>query len=301
MRRQGEGSASLAFRRRRPVFVPGADLLADVAPEDPVANQGTGLLRHFAPMLDRPVADAPGGVQDMGGRQRTRRAGVEAAPAVAAKVLGERLGRFEFQGEEQLSEQEPRSGAIEQLGVLGRWRQAPPAPPVLSPAPVRCRRRGARRSPGTPPGYGRPGPAGVAPSAGGSHRRGRTGPPGARDRLPVRARPPGGGSEAPRTARTSHRRAARPAPVSAAAACPARPWRQTGRAPTGAGTTLRRVRTVPVKPPPRGRSRPPKPTWSADPRGPSPTPTPHSRPGFRLQEDLEASGVIVVRTGGNVL
>src|SRR5437764_981970 len=78
--------------RSRPGLVPGADLLADVAAEHPVAHSGTQLGRDWAAVLDREVRDAAGGVELTRADDRLRRAGVEARAAGAAVLVYERIG-----------------------------------------------------------------------------------------------------------------------------------------------------------------------------------------------------------------
>src|SRR5690606_3071097 len=76
-------------------LVPGADLLADVAPEDPIADLGVHpLLQPDASLLDGEVRDAAVGVEPVRRVAGAGRAGVEAACAGAAVVGREgRIGR----------------------------------------------------------------------------------------------------------------------------------------------------------------------------------------------------------------
>ncbi len=79
----------LGLASGRGLAVPGADVLADVAAEDPAVESIGERLADRTLVLDRPVADAPPRVELVGTDEGVRRAGVEASgagPAVAASV-----------------------------------------------------------------------------------------------------------------------------------------------------------------------------------------------------------------------
>src|SRR5204863_397807 len=69
------------------VGVDRADLLAEVAAEDPVADQGPDLERDGAAMLDRPEGDAAAVVEHAGGDQGARGADPQAGVAGAAALV----------------------------------------------------------------------------------------------------------------------------------------------------------------------------------------------------------------------
>ena len=84
-----------------------ADVLADVAPVEPIADGGVerGVDRALA--FDREVRDATRGV-DAVGRDGSGRAGVDAAGAGATMIAGGRLigKRFELEGGVRAAEEE---------------------------------------------------------------------------------------------------------------------------------------------------------------------------------------------------
>src|SRR4030095_10525803 len=102
------GSASVAL-----LAVPRTDLLAHVAPEDPVLERRAERARGVAPMLDRQVRDAATGVHGVAGTERAGRTRGMAARARAAVVFRQRNGVEDEVGE-QLREEEVRAeGAME--------------------------------------------------------------------------------------------------------------------------------------------------------------------------------------------
>ena len=96
----------------------GADLLADVAAEDPVAEVRSQLARDRAALLDRLKRDARWRVDRVRGDDRARRAAIE-TDAAASAVLGQWLVGLEVEIEQQLAEHDP--GAVpghDDAGVL---------------------------------------------------------------------------------------------------------------------------------------------------------------------------------------
>src|SRR5262249_39913302 len=73
----------------RGLAVPGTDVLADVAAEDPAVQVLRGLILEGPPMLDRPVADALPRVELIRTHEGSGRAGIEASgagPTVVRRV-----------------------------------------------------------------------------------------------------------------------------------------------------------------------------------------------------------------------
>ena len=129
--------------------VPGADLLADVAAEDPVPHQLARRLRGSAPaVLDRPVADAAVAVEAVGLGEGAGRAGVQAAGAAPAEV-GQRRRPAPGRGRGTAR----RGGTTSRLpggaaSCSSPPRRAPPAPPARAPGPARCPRSARLTQPG---------------------------------------------------------------------------------------------------------------------------------------------------------
>lgn len=90
--------------RDRRFAVVGADLLADVAAEDPVAHAWLQVGRNVAAMLDGEVRNAARGVHPVGVGEGVRGTGVEAAGAGAA-VVGLRRVWGEVEGGKYLAEE----------------------------------------------------------------------------------------------------------------------------------------------------------------------------------------------------
>ncbi len=168
-------------RQRAPV--PGADLLADVAAERPVAEPRPALRRDRAAVLDRPVGDAAVGVEPAGRRQGAGRAGVE-----AARCTGRRGRRAAAPARGRASAAARRAGTRSRAPARAGWCSCRPlrarrAPRARARGSARCRRRRGCRCRGTPrrPRVRHP----LEPlraSSGGSRRRARSAPPAARDR-----------------------------------------------------------------------------------------------------------------------
>ena len=74
------------FTTGRGLAVPGAYVLADIAPEDPAIERGGLVVGEHAAVLDRPVADAPARVELIRADEGLSRAGLEAARAGSAVV-----------------------------------------------------------------------------------------------------------------------------------------------------------------------------------------------------------------------
>ena len=98
--------------------VHGAHVLADVAAEDPVADQRPQLPGYGPAELYGQERDAPGVVDDVGRNDRACRAGVDAPDAIAAG-LGQGLVGLKVQVGDDLRQQHPRAVARRQdVGVL---------------------------------------------------------------------------------------------------------------------------------------------------------------------------------------
>src|SRR5918995_5324277 len=96
----------------------GADLLADVTAEDPVAEVRSQLARDRAALLDGLKRDAQRRMDRVRGDDRARRAAIETDAAPSA-VLGQWLIGLEVEIEQQLAEHDP--GAVpgyDDAGVL---------------------------------------------------------------------------------------------------------------------------------------------------------------------------------------
>ena len=99
-------------------LVPGADELAVVASEDPVADRGSQRLGNRAVVLDREVGNAAARIELVGRRDRAGRAGGQAGAAAAAAVRRARV-YGERQVGEQFAEHEERAGAlVDEVRVL---------------------------------------------------------------------------------------------------------------------------------------------------------------------------------------
>jgi hypothetical protein len=85
--------------------VPRADVLADVAAEDPVADQGAQFRWYRAAMLDGEVRDTAAGIDPVVGPEGVGRAVVDTAPARAA-VIRRRLAFGKLEAGDDLGEEE---------------------------------------------------------------------------------------------------------------------------------------------------------------------------------------------------
>src|SRR5690606_32756283 len=100
-------------------LIPGTDVVADVAAEDPPVEFLLELAGNRPLLLDGEIGDAPGGVENPGLHEGRRGAGIEAAGTGAAVVGGERRIRRELEVGEDRPDEEPRSGAgPDEHGVL---------------------------------------------------------------------------------------------------------------------------------------------------------------------------------------
>ncbi len=116
----------------RGVPVPGTDLLADVAAEDPVAHLRPELLGDRPLQLDGQVGDAAAGVQLPGAADGVGGAGLDAAGAAPAAIGLEGFVRRQLQGGEQLAQQQPGAQLrVDEDRVLAE--PADPGPPGVLP------------------------------------------------------------------------------------------------------------------------------------------------------------------------
>ena len=100
-------------------MIPGTDILADVAAEEPVIDAGAQLRRDRPPKLDCQVANTAPGVEDVGLHEGGGRAGVEAGRAGAAVVGIMRIVVIEFDVGQQCGEKEPTAKLlVQQQSVL---------------------------------------------------------------------------------------------------------------------------------------------------------------------------------------
>src|ERR1700693_36271 len=105
---------------RRRFAVPGADILADVAPENMPPHPGAKLviLRNRAPLLDREIRDALVGMELIRRDQRVSRAGIDATRATAAAIRRRQIRR-EIERGKNHAEEKPRAQLlIEDARVL---------------------------------------------------------------------------------------------------------------------------------------------------------------------------------------
>src|SRR5206468_1425295 len=88
--RAGRGLKPWLIAGRRAV-VPRTNFLAHVAPKQPVANAEPQITWDRIAQLDREIANAARGVEDVRRRKGLRGTGVEASPAASTVVSGEWL------------------------------------------------------------------------------------------------------------------------------------------------------------------------------------------------------------------
>src|SRR5690242_13861001 len=91
-------SLRLEFRRRScrsiPRFVvPGADVLADVATKNMMAERRPQLLRDAAAFFNGEISDAAARIELAGSDKRLRRTRIEAARTASASVRSREIGR----------------------------------------------------------------------------------------------------------------------------------------------------------------------------------------------------------------
>src|SRR5579875_3200316 len=108
----------LGPRRGAGAAVGRADLLADVASEDPVTHQWAQLARDDAAMFDREVRDAAVAVDDVGSDYSAGRAGAQ-TEVTAAAIGAQRLILGQLQLGQDLAQEDPRAGLLgDDVGVL---------------------------------------------------------------------------------------------------------------------------------------------------------------------------------------
>lgn len=101
--------------------VPGADLLADIAAEEPVAHSVAQLHRGEFARFDGEVRDAPAGVEHVRGREGVGGTGVEAAGAGAAVAGGVRGVVVQFDIDQHGRQKQPTAEAfVDQQGVFAK-------------------------------------------------------------------------------------------------------------------------------------------------------------------------------------
>ena len=96
--------------RRRGFSIEGADLLADVAAKDPVADGFVKFRWDRVAELDGEVGDAAGGVHFVGCREGVGRAGVEAGGALATMVGDGSVGLEAERGDDFAQEEVAAEG-----------------------------------------------------------------------------------------------------------------------------------------------------------------------------------------------
>ncbi len=110
--------AERRLARDRGLAVPGADVLAHVAPEHPRADARPELARYRPPVFDRQVRDASAGVQHVRLDESSRGARVQ-APGAAAAAVGQRgVGLEARRGQHGPDEEEGAEARVEQHRVL---------------------------------------------------------------------------------------------------------------------------------------------------------------------------------------
>ena len=87
--------------------IPRANILADVAAEEPIANARAQIGGNRVAKLDRQIADAARGIEDVGLRKRIRGTGIEARPARAAMIGLVRRVVIQFDIGQQRRQEEP--------------------------------------------------------------------------------------------------------------------------------------------------------------------------------------------------
>jgi len=103
----------------RGLAVPRANILADVASEQPLPHFAPQVVRDRAAQLDRQVTDAPPAVELVWPDECVGRAGVEAASTRAAVVGGVRLVVIQFEVGEQRAQKDPTAQPlVDEHGVL---------------------------------------------------------------------------------------------------------------------------------------------------------------------------------------
>ena len=89
--------------------VPGANLLTDVAAENPVTHLGAQVDGNGVLKFDRQIGDTTAGIQCAVGQDAVRGAGLDAARATAAMVSLEGGVYFQFNAQKDLGQHEVRS------------------------------------------------------------------------------------------------------------------------------------------------------------------------------------------------
>src|SRR5262245_54889086 len=113
------------FARWRRLSVPGADLLADVAAEEPVADARPPLIGNGASQLDGQITDAAARVEDAGGGEGIGGTGVEAGSASAAVAGLEGRIRSQLDVQQQAGEEEVTAEVlVQEHGVLAEPAEA---------------------------------------------------------------------------------------------------------------------------------------------------------------------------------
>ena len=79
------------FARQRRAMIPGADILAHIAAEEPIAETCSQFVRNGFPQFDRQITDALRRIEHVRLGKRLRRTGIETSPAAAAMVGRKRL------------------------------------------------------------------------------------------------------------------------------------------------------------------------------------------------------------------
>ena len=92
------------FGRGSDPLIPGADVLADIAAKDPIADPLSQGIRNRLTEFDRQVANALAAIEDIRLNKRIGRTGIETGSAGATMVRLVRLVVVEFQIGEQGSQ-----------------------------------------------------------------------------------------------------------------------------------------------------------------------------------------------------
>ncbi len=90
-------------------MIPGANILADIAAEQPIADAGAKFVRNRLPQLDGQVTDASPRIEHISIDKRLRRAGIQTSSAGAAVVGFMRRVVFQLQVGQQCRQKEPTS------------------------------------------------------------------------------------------------------------------------------------------------------------------------------------------------